>query len=125
MAIGAMIDSRRRGLPRWSRSTRPESPSDEVRLAWMGKLRCPPRLTCCTGVFLQAFACTDMNETYVQRSVLGARCAWQSRQWRPSPRIGAEVSSPHRSLVPAIGEQIIGDDAMSDHLRLSRLREYF
>src|SRR5262249_38147071 len=49
MAIGAMIDSRRRGLPRWSRSTRPESPSDEVRLAWMGKLRCPPRLTCCTG----------------------------------------------------------------------------
>jgi hypothetical protein len=29
--------------------------------------------------------------------------------------IGAEDSSPHRSLVPVIGEQIIGDDAMCDH----------
>jgi hypothetical protein len=38
--------------------------------------------------------------------------------------IGAEVSSPYRSLVPAIGEQNIGDDAMSDHRSRSRLREY-
>ena len=39
-------------------------------------------------------------------------------------RIGAEVSSPFKSLVPAVREQIIGDDAMSDHCGRSRLREY-
>jgi hypothetical protein len=38
--------------------------------------------------------------------------------------IGAEVSSPYRSLVPAVREQIIGDDAVSDHRGRCRLREY-
>ena len=42
---------------------------------------------CCAGVILQAFACTDMNETDVQRLFLkGAAGPWV--YWKPNSHGG-------------------------------------